>query len=175
MHRGVHPHQSVTAVPVDLALDCRAGRRERCPGRRNVKDGLALALDGVGNGGLLSVPAKNPDIAGLAAGACVENGAIEHDPFRRAGHDSGAGRAEARIVEEELFRHVHSLRRPGRSIASQSRPIMVTELVISPANAAAMARSAGQTRTRMSSCSSAIPAWPAMPSASVGGASMRPA
>ena len=109
--------------------------------------------------------AQHADIARLAAGAGVEHRAIEHDPLCPARQHRAGRRTQPGIVEKQPVRHAasHSLRSASRLAASHSRPIVVTELVIAPSSAAAVARAAGQTRTRMSSCSSAMPAWPAMP------------
>ena len=79
VHRGVHFHEGVARGPVDLGGDFSVDGGEVGGFGGEVEDGLAVALDGVGDAGFSAVVAQDAGVAGLAAGAGVEDGAVEDD------------------------------------------------------------------------------------------------
>ena len=105
VERSVHAHQAMPPRPVDLGFERGAGRRERRALCGHVEDFLARALHRLRNLGLAAVPTQDAAIAGLAAGAGVEDRAVEHDAAFAGGEHGGLGAGGAGIFEKEALGH----------------------------------------------------------------------
>lgn len=83
---GVGPHQSVPALPVELAA------HPRPDGRHGAVDGVpghVPALAHVHHGRRAAVPPQDAGVVGPAAAGDVERGAVEGDPVVAGCHDGG--------------------------------------------------------------------------------------
>jgi hypothetical protein len=101
---GVHAHQLVAAVPVDMQRQLLADFRHRLVGSGNVDDlVLGLAADRCGDLDLRPVGAfEKAGIARLAAGGGIEAGLVEDDAAAIVDRDHGAlGDREIGIVAKQ--------------------------------------------------------------------------
>src|SRR5207244_4673425 len=79
VQRGVRLHEAVAPLPVDLGRNRGSRLRNSGSGIENVED-LTVGLDRVGDPSGASRPSERARVAGLAATARVEDGAVQDDP-----------------------------------------------------------------------------------------------
>ena len=107
MQTGMHAHQPVAALPIELGCELRAWRRQRRARGRDVDDLVeAFALYRVDNRDCLAGgEAQRSLIAGLAAAGRVEHRAVEPDALLVGSDNARRARARIRIIAENQFGH----------------------------------------------------------------------
>ena len=108
MHAGVHAHQPVAAVPVDLGGDAVAGLEAVPAILGDVQmDAGAPVLARIGDAdGFAIGQSKDAGIARLAAAGGVEDRAVELDAGLAHAHHLGFAAFGVGVVAEDLFAHV---------------------------------------------------------------------
>ena len=71
-----------------------------------MEDGFAFSLDRIGDRGFPAFPAQHAGIAGLAAGARVKHGAVQHDALGRADQYRAGCLPQVWPIQKQAFRHV---------------------------------------------------------------------
>ncbi len=111
MEAGVHPHQTVTACPVDFGRHGFADRRQRLARHRNVQDLAgrdAFARIGYANHAAARAP-KLPGVAWLAAAHRIKHRAVETNSGAiHGGHGRGA-ELEITVLAEQFLGHARFL------------------------------------------------------------------